>query len=77
MLKDDIGWDSEQQWFKTFPDTVRLHSKGGYLGLNATQGLQLFMQYYENGLLLVDMFNGEDKHGLENSINSAYNNSWK
>jgi CubicO group peptidase (beta-lactamase class C family) len=77
MLKDDIGWDSQQQWFKTFPNTVRLHSKGGYLGLNATQGLQLFMQYYENGLLLVAMFNGEDQHGLENSINSAYNNSWK
>lgn len=77
MLSDDIGWDSQQHWFKTFPDSVRLHSKGGYLGLTKTQGLQLFMQYYENGLLLVAMFNGEDQHGLENGINTAYNNSWK
>jgi len=77
MLQQDIGWDSGQQWFKTAPDSVRLHSKGGYLGLTATQGLQLFMQYYENGLLLVAMFNGEDQHGLENAINTAYANSWK
>jgi CubicO group peptidase (beta-lactamase class C family) len=77
MLSEDLGWDSGQKWYKTFPDSVRLHSKGGYLGLSGTQGLQLFMQYYENGLLLVAMFNGEDQHGLENAIDSAYANSWK
>lgn len=77
MLRDDIGWDSQQHWFQTFPDSVRVHSKGGYLGLSSTQGLQLFMQYFDNGLLLVAMFNGEDNHGLENGINTAYRNSWK
>lgn len=75
MLSEDLGWDSGQKWFVTFPDSVRLHSKGGYLGLNSTQGLQLFMQYYENGLLLVAIYNGSDTIG--NAINSAYANSWK
>jgi hypothetical protein len=78
MLSEDLGWDNSQQYFATYPSTVRKHSKGGWLGFSgSTQGLEAFMQYYENGLLLVAIFNGQDPHGLENGINDAYKNSWK
>ena len=75
MLDEDLGWDNQQVWKTTFPDITRIHSKGGFLPLNNTQGLQLFMQYYENGLLIISMYNGEESLG--NAIGAAYNNSWK
>ena len=75
MLDEDLGWDNQQKWFTTTPSAVQVHSKGGYLPLDSTQGLQLFMQYYENGLLVMVMYNG--KESLGNAINTAYTNSWK
>ena len=77
MLTQDLGWDNSQQYSAPSPDPVRLHSKGGWLSLDSIQGLEAFMQYYENGLLLVGVYNGQDPHGLENGINSAYTLSWK
>jgi CubicO group peptidase (beta-lactamase class C family) len=77
MLTQDLGWDNAQQWFASNPSPVRVHSKGGWLSLNSTQGLEAFMQYYENGLLLVGVYNGQDPHGLENGINAAYAQTWK
>jgi len=78
MLSEDLGWDNAQQWFTTFPSAVRIHSKGGLLWIiYNVQGLQAFMQFYENGLLLTGVYNGQDLHGLENGIDSAYKLSWK
>ena len=77
MLSEDLGWDNAQQYFTSYPSSVRLHSKGGWLSLDSTQGLESFMQYYENGLLIVAVYNGQDPHGLENGIDSAYRQSWK
>ena len=75
MLDEDLGWDNSAIWKTSTPDVIRMHSKGGFLPLNSTQGLQLFMQYYENGLLIMVMYNGQESLG--DAINAAYNNSWK
>ncbi len=77
MLSQDLGWDNAQQFFAPNPVPVRVHSKGGWLSLNSTQGLEAFMQFYENGLLIVAVYNGQDPHGLEKGIDSAYSQSWK
>jgi len=77
MLTQDLGWDNAQQYFAPNPAPVRIHSKGGWLYLNNTQGLEAFMQYYENGLLIVGVYNGQDPPGLGGAINIAYMQSWK
>lgn len=75
MLDEDLGWDNEQKWYNSNPVQTRVHGKGGFLPLNTTQGLQLFMQYYENGLLLVVMYNGSESLGK--ALDVAYGKSWK
>lgn len=75
MLGGDLGWDNSQQWFATAPTATRVHSKGGYLPMDTAQGLQAFIQYYENGLLLTVLYNGRESLG--NAVNTAYSNSWK